>query len=223
MPQILFYSSLQDGLCVKQRSQTSSRCSFSHRFHVELTRGAWGTLTPLYSPFSSAGQPPAAAADDGHELPDGHLPLLPGHHAPHHRPADAAELSGSAPRPARQVPDVPPAVGQRGRRAQRSGQDAAAEREPAAVAGVRLRRPAARLAAAVRQRQHGAGAAAPAELGQGVRESAGNHQSERAAVAPAAVAAAAAAPAQTHHEQTGNTCTAPTPTSDGGGGRTAGW
>ena len=158
--------------------------------------------------FLFEGKPPTAATNNGHGLPDRNLPLLPGRHAPHHSPTWPPEFRCPASRTACQIPDFPPAVRQCSCRSRRSGQNAAAEREPPPVAGVWLRRQAARAPAAVRQRQHGPGPAPPAELRQGKPESTGNHRSEHSTVttAAAAVSAAAAAPSQTHHEQTGNIC-----------------
>lgn len=154
--------------------------------------------------FFFKGQPSTTAANDQHDLPDRNLPVLPCCHAPLHSPTYASKLHCPLV-PPREVPDIPSALCQRCCCASCPGQDATSEREPPPVTRVQLRGQAARGPAAVRERRRRTGPAPPAELHQG-RESAGNHESERSAVAPAAAAIPATAPAQTHHEQTGNVC-----------------
>lgn len=148
-----------------------------------------------------------SAADDRHDITDRHVSFL-ARHASYHRPACPSELHGSS-HAANEVATLASAFREFRRRRPR-GQIQAAEREPAAVSRVQLRRPAAgSAAAAVREGQHPPWPAASAELHQrepGLPGVTGWNSTVHTAIqiTSGTTAGPATASSQAHHEQTGD-------------------
>lgn len=149
-----------------------------------------------------------SAADDGHDIADWHVSLV-SRHASFHRSACPSDLHGSS-HSANEIATLASAFREFCRRRRPRRQVQAAEREPAAVPGVQLRRPAAGSpAAAVREGQHPSRPASSAELHQresGVPGVPGRNATVHTAIqiTPGTTAGSTTASSQAHHEQTGD-------------------